>query len=83
MIEKKEKDIAVQSEEVMDLLVELVKVIKNKGDYTSLIDDLMKALEGLDEIPEEAKNIQAMIRTIGPKIYDIVEVFTKKENVES
>lgn len=54
------KDLTVkvpaQVDDVMLLLVKLVSVLKQKGDYTSLVADLVKAVDGVSEIPEEVKD---------------------------
>ena len=76
MIIKKEIMIAKELDDVMVLFVELVKTIKNKGDYTSLLDELIGAINGADEILVEVKeNLKASIDTVMLRANDIAEVF--------
>lgn len=76
---KNELEIAKELDDVMVLVIEVVKTIKGKGEYADLIDELISAVNGVDDIPNEIKNIEAAIRTIAPRVYNIIEVFTKKE----
>lgn len=75
MIIQKEVEYAKETGDVMDLVVEIIKVVKNGGDYESLVDDLIDAISGIEDIPNEAKNIEAMINAVAPKIYSIVKAF--------
>jgi len=83
MIEKKEVNVAVQTDDVMALVVELIRVIKEKGDYTSLMDELIAAVSGIDEIPAEFKgDLKASIDTILLRATEIAFMFVpKKEEV--
>ena len=85
-IEKKEIEFAKELDDVMVLFVELVKGIKNKGDYTALLDELIGAINGADDIDDEVKaNLKASINTVTLRANDIAEVFyaKKEEPVEA
>lgn len=53
------KDITVsipkQVDDVLVLLVDVVKTVKAKGDLSALLPDLIAAIDGAASIPEEAK----------------------------
>lgn len=79
-IEKKEVEIAEELNDVMILVKEIVKVIKEKGDYASLIDELVAAVNGIDEIPAEFKeNMEAFINTALINSVAIAMLFVKKD----
>ena len=50
MIETVEVKQAKEINDVMNLVVELIKVVKTGGDYTSLMDELITAIDGVGEI---------------------------------
>lgn len=80
MIKERTVMYAKELDDVMVLIVELVKVIKNKGDYTELMDELINAINGIDEIDEEYKeNLIVAIQTITHRTAEIADVFIKKE----
>ena len=79
MIEKKEVEYAKELDDVMDLIVELVKVIKEKGDYTTLMSDLISAVSGIDQVDDEIKeNLKASINTVLFRAVEIADIFIKK-----
>lgn len=81
-IENTEIKIASQLNDVMVLIAKLVEVIKNKGDYTSLIADLMVAINGVEEIPAEFKaDMFACIDTVLLSATQIARIFVAKEEV--
>ena len=75
MIIEKTVKYAKETGEVLDLAIEVVKVIKNGGDYQSLVDELVTAITGIEDIPAESKDIEAMVNTITPKIYEFIKAF--------
>lgn len=80
-IEKKEIDFAKETDDVMKLVVELVKTIKEKGDYANLLDELIEAINGIDEVSAEYKsNLKAVINTVQLNVTDIAMIFIKKED---
>ena len=81
-IVKKEVKIADQLADVMALVHGIVEPVKNKGDYTSLVDELIAAITGVDEIPAEVKeDLQACINTVTLSATDIAFLFVKKDEV--
>ena len=82
MIENKEVKIAKQIDDVMALVVKLVETIKNKGDYASLLPELIDAVSGVEEIPAELKaDMFACIDTVLLRGTQIAKIFVpvKKE----
>ena len=78
MIEQVEVKRAKEINDVMTLIVELVKVIKTKGDYTSLMDELIDAIDGVGEISTEIKeDLATCINTVGGRAGEIVAPFLK------
>lgn len=60
----------------MDLFIEVASIIKNKGEYTSLMDELIKAIEGVGEIDDEVKEaFFVSVKTIMDKAVDLADVF--------
>ena len=78
-IEKKEFDYAKEVDDVFALVVEVVKTIKEKGSYLALIDDLVKAVNGVQDVPAEVENKKALGVVAGYRLAEIVELFTKQE----
>lgn len=80
---RKEKIVVVNKEmdEVLKFVVDLIKTIKNKGDYTSLLPSLIAAIEGVSEIPAELKDTVALINTGALFVADLAEVFVVAEPV--
>lgn len=67
--------VAKETDEVLSLVVELVKVVRAKGDYTSLVDDLVKAIDGVAEIPKEAReNLSAVLASASVRVAEVVAV---------
>jgi hypothetical protein len=57
---------AKETGDVGRLLVDLVKVLKTKGDYTSILPDLITAIDGIGQIgPEEKADKEVFAATIG------------------
>ena len=82
MIENREVKIAKQFDDVMVLVVKLVKTIKAKGDYAALVPELIDAVSGVEEIPAELKaDMFACINTALLRGTEIAEIFVpvKKE----
>jgi hypothetical protein len=77
-IEKKEIEYAKQLDDVFELVVELMKVVRAKGNYAELVDELIDAVTGVDEIKDEVKNLSAVAHTAMPRVFEIIEVFKEK-----
>ena len=80
MLEERMLKIAKETDDVIVCAVELVKCIKKKGDYASLVDDLIVAVDGVGQISEEMKHTKEFINTIGSRIGDFVDAFSSKED---
>lgn len=77
-IRKKEIEFASELDDVMILVCELIRVIKEGGEYTGLIDELIDAVNNINEIPGEYKeNIKACLNTVSLRMVDIASVFIK------
>jgi len=83
MIENREVKIAKELDDVLILVRELIRTIKNKGgieEYTGLMDELINAISGADKLPEEFNgDMEAFIATIALRINEIAFMFVKKE----
>ena len=80
MIETREVKIAKEINDVMDLVVEIIKMVKTKGDYSAILDDLIPAIEGVSDISAEVKeDIAACINTVGGRAGDIIAPFINTE----
>ena len=86
MIVKKEIDYAKETGEVLVLVKKVVKHFKEGGDIagaTALLPDLMTAVQGVDQIDDEAAaNLEAVIATASYHVGEIVGVLIKKKPVE-
>lgn len=56
-LKKIEVQVAKQVDDVMVLFREFAKVIKGKGDVTGLTDDLIVAIQGIDLVDDEGKEV--------------------------
>lgn len=73
-IVKLEVQKAKEVDEVMNLIVALIKNRKADESLASLVDELMTALGGIDQITDELKaNRLAVLETVGSKLGAIVE----------
>lgn len=82
-IEKKEIDFAKELGDVMALLTEIVKHFKagkKPAELPELLDELVTAVTGIDQLDDELKeNQKAAIATVLLGANDIVDIFLKKE----
>lgn len=66
MIIEKSLPYAKEVGDVAALTVKIVETIKNKGDYMSLMPQLVSAVDGVSDIDDELKaNRKACIATVG------------------
>lgn len=76
---KKEVLYAKETGELMTLLIELVKDLKAKKDVSALAAEnlplLIAAMDGMDKIPEEAKDKHVMLSTVGMHVGELAAVF--------
>lgn len=79
-IVKKEIDYAKEIGDVFLLVEEVIKVIKKKGDYMSLIDELVAAVDGVSGVEDELKaNQKAAIQTASYHLGAVVDALIHKE----
>ena len=75
MIAQKEVSYAKEIDDVLVLVVELVKDIKAKKGVSEIasenIANLMAALSGIDQANEEMKNKAVVLQTIGYRLGDL------------
>jgi len=76
-IEKREFEVTKEIDDVLILAVELIKIIKEKGNYLDLMDEFVAAIDGVTEISSELKNTKALIVTAAARTADLVEIFKK------
>lgn len=46
--------VAKETDDVMVLLAKLAVTVRQKGDYADLVSDLLRAIDGVAEVPAEA-----------------------------
>lgn len=56
-VEFRELKVQVPTEfdDVMQLFVELARTVRQGGNYVGLVDDLIKAIDGVSSVPAEAR----------------------------
>lgn len=64
--------VAVQADDVMVLIKNLVVTIREGGDITSLVSELMTAIQGVEKIPTEAK--EALFEVLASVAVHSVEI---------
>lgn len=75
-IEKKEIEYAKEIGDVLVLVKEIVKTIKEKKDYTALLPALISAVDGATDIDEEVKeNKSAVAGTVSYHLGEIAGLF--------
>jgi hypothetical protein len=81
---KKEIEVVVLKEltEVFDFTAALVKCIKEKGDYATILPKFVAAIEGIAEIPAELKETPELITTCAVGAANIAQVFVEKKDEE-
>lgn len=75
-----EIDVLKELSEVFDFTAALVKCIKDKGDYATLLPQLVAAIEGISEIPAELKETPELITTCALGASNIANVFVEKKS---
>ena len=74
----KEVKIAKEADDVLALVEAVIKTVKEKGEYTDLVDELVAAITGADQIAEEAKDVEALMNTVGLRVSSIANLFIGK-----
>ena len=74
-IQTKQVEYAKEIDDVLVLVVELVKDIKAKKDMSALaaenLPNLMNAIGGLDQVGDEFKNKQVVLSTVGYRVGEL------------
>lgn len=66
--------VAKETDEVLALVVEVVKTVREGGDYATLVDDLVRAIDGVGNVPTEAKEaLVPVLRAVSNRSVDIAE----------
>jgi hypothetical protein len=81
MIQKKEIEFAKELDDVLVLVIELIKDIKAKKSAAQIgtenIPLLMTAIGNIDQLPEEAKNKPVVLSTIGYRAGELAASFVE------
>jgi hypothetical protein len=68
-------DVAPEADDVMVLVRELVKTMKQGGDFSGLVDELFTAVKGIEQVPTEAKeNIAAVLASVAARGVEIAQI---------
>jgi hypothetical protein len=79
-IETKELPYAKETGDIAKLLVSVVKTIKEKGDYMSLVPELVAAVDGAPEVDNEAAESKKVVAaTLGYHLGELVEAIVAKK----
>lgn len=83
-IEKRELDVAKECDDVMVLVVELVKDLKAKKEMAQVVAEnlphLMTALDGVQNLPEEVKAHRgAVMATVGYRAGELTDALIGEE----
>ena len=83
MIIDREVKVAKELDDVAILLVQLVDTIKQGKELTEVVDELVNALNGFDQVDDElAANRKVALQTIGSRLFELVDVILTKAPVE-
>lgn len=65
--------VAKESDEVLALVVQLVKTVRTGGDYTALVPALITAIDGVGHVPEEASEaLGAVLAAVSTRLSEVV-----------
>jgi len=71
-IQEKTVKYAKELDDVGVLLVSLVETIKEKKDVTSNVDELIAAINGIDQVDDEIReNLRVAMQTMGYRLMEI------------
>lgn len=75
-----ELEVAKEIRDVAVLLKKVVQVIKEKGDYASLLGEFITAVSGLDQVDDEIKaNLEVALATMGYELAQIPAILIGKK----
>lgn len=74
MIQSKQIAFAKEVDDVMVLFVQVVQNRKKKEEISQLMDELMNALAGIDQVDDELQqNRQVVLQTVGYRTGELVD----------
>lgn len=75
-IQKREVEFAKEADDVILLVIELVKNRKEQAPITDLLDELMSAIGGIGDVTAEAsEHRKVLLQTIGYRAGELADAF--------
>lgn len=78
----KETEVLKELSEVGDLVVKIIDTVKNKKPLTDIMPELLKAMEGIGDLPTEVKDTSALVDTSFYIANNIVKLFIAKDEIK-
>lgn len=78
----KETEVLKELSEVGDLVVKIIDTVKNKKPLTDIMPELLKAIEGIGDLPTEVKDTSALVNTSFYIANNIVKLFIAKDEIK-
>lgn len=78
----KETEVLKELSEVGDLVVKIIDTVRNKKPLTDIMPELLKAIEGIGDLPAEVKDTSALVDTSFYIANNIVQLFIPKDEVK-
>lgn len=78
----KETEVLKELSEVGDLVVKIIDTVKNKKPLTDIMPELLKAMEGIGDLPAEVKDTSALVDTSFYIANNIVKLFIAKDETK-
>lgn len=78
----KETEVLKELSEVGDLVVKIIDTVKNKKSLTDIMPELLKAMEGIGDLPAEVKDTSALVDTSFYIANNIVKLFIAKDETK-
>lgn len=78
----KETEVLKELSEVGDLVVKIIDTVKSKKPLTDIMPELLKAMEGIGDLPAEVKDTSALVDTSFYIANNIVQLFIPKDEIK-
>lgn len=78
----KETEVLKELSEVGDLVVKIIDTVKSKKPLTDIMPELLKAMEGIGDLPAEVKDTSALVDTSFYIANNIVQLFIPKGEIK-
>lgn len=78
----KETEVLKELSEVGDLVVKIIDTVKSKKPLTDIMPELLKAIEGIGDLPTEVKDTSALVDTSFYIANNIVKLFIAKDETK-